>query len=660
MKIPLLLLLLICFTASEANELPIEKFSNHSDYLNIVLSPDGKHMLARIQNEGEISLVFLDAKSMKIIGGVRPRAGDMIHSAVWVSNKRVVYQFAEKTLRYDRPIPTGELFAINVDGSKQEMLYGARARDNGDRGTRTKKREGTYATPEIISVLENDEKNILILEHPWTQEGNRFYDLRKKHSIITKLNIYNGHKTKVELLPHPGATAIANKSGDISFIRWRDEKNEFHAAYRSNVEAPWTETSASLGIDSKLIPLDISNDGKQLLLVGKFGDKLLRTYIALDLESSELTPLFTNMSADINEFILDSSTNMPIVGISYPGKPEYHYVKDNELAKLHVQLVGAFSGQKVDITSATKDKKKLLLHVSSDVNPGEYYIFDTETMGANFVWANRSWLDPRNMSSMDVIQFTTEDDMPIQGYLTMPNVLDKGEKPPMVVIIHGGPHGISDKWQFDSEVQFLANRGYAVLKVNYRGSGGFGDVFERAGYREWGGKMIKDITDATKYVVEQGKVDGDRMCVYGGSYGGYAALMASVREPDLYKCTIGYVGIYDLNYAYTDTIYRKTLGGKNFFKKVIGTDVDQLAEFSPVNHAASIKSEVLLIHGEKDAIVSVVNAEAMLAAFETVGKKVPYINFGKSGHGVYDEKGRRLLYGEIEKFLDKNIGASSE
>ena len=145
------------------------------------------------------------------------------------------------------------------------------------------------------------------------------------------------------------------------------------------------------------------------------------------------------------------------------------------------------------------------------------------------------------------------------------------------------------------------------------------------------------------------------MCLYGASYGGYAALMAAVRAPDTYKCTIGYVGIYDLNYAYAYSDTMKAMGGEAYLNKVIGTNKQQLNEYSPVNHADKIKANVMLIHGERDSRVPVINAETMLQRFESIGKKVPYLNFGKSGHGVYDEQGRETLYKAVLEFLEQNI-----
>jgi dipeptidyl aminopeptidase/acylaminoacyl peptidase len=179
----------------------------------------------------------------------------------------------------------------------------------------------------------------------------------------------------------------------------------------------------------------------------------------------------------------------------------------------------------------------------------------------------------------------------------------------MVVMVHGGPHGKRDYWEYDGEIQLLANRGYAVLQVNYRGSGGYGDSFERAGYREWGNEMIRDIIEGTTSTLNNYSIDKDNVCIYGASYGGYAAMMSAARAPDMFKCAIKYVGIYDLNYAYSESDTGKYLGGVAYPNKAIGTDKAELDKYSPVNLVDLIKANVKLILGEKNARVQVINAE---------------------------------------------------
>lgn len=658
MKSFLLLGLLLLSPVSFAEQIPLDDFVRHGDYFDMKISPDGKHLLARARVDGIVGLLFLEADTMKFVGGVRPHEGDQIHSAQWINSERVIYQYAEKFSRFDQPIATGEIFATNIDGSKAEFLYGYRAGEAA-RGSRIKKREDTRATPYIISLLDGDDEHILIIEHPWTLQGNKLYDLREKLPVISELNIYNGRKREIETLPYRGATVLATRDGKVNFMTWRDEDYNLHSAYRKNTDSPWVDIKAAFNTEQELIPEIINNASDKAYLRGNIGDKEISTLYELDFASNQITPVFDDVTTDIMGWTADNITNEPVIAYTQPAKTKYHYAKiKSSRASLHQALVDAFGGQTVVITSQSDDGEKLLVHVSSDVNPGEFYIFNTKSMNAKFLWANRSWLDPRQMHVKQPFSFTTKDNVNVHGYLTMPDVSEDGSKPPMVVMIHGGPHGPRDYWDFDSEVQLFASRGYAVLQVNYRGSGGYGEAFEKMGYRHWGDTMIQDVLDATQLMVDQGKVDGDRLCVYGASYGGYAALMSAVRAPDLFKCTIGYVGVYNLRYMASESDIGIRFWGDGFLAKVLGTDQAKIDEFSPVNHASEIKANVMLLHGEKDQRVPVINAEEMLEKLEAAGKTVPYLNFAKSGHGVYDERERKALYSALIDFLDKNIGQS--
>jgi len=633
-------------------EMPVENFVKHGDYLEMELSPDGKHISAYIRNEGRIYLVFLDTATMQVVGGVKPRSSDEIHSAYWINNERVVYQFSEDVYYSDSPIATGELFATNVDGTRAEMLYGYRAGES-ELGSKIAKRKDTAATPDIISTLVNDDKQILIVEYPWSLDGNTYYDTRKRNSFISRLNVYSGIKRKVETLPFPGARPFANDDGQVRFVRWSNEKDEIEFAYRENDDAQWTDFDNEQAKNH--VPIRVSKNGQKVYFSGSVGEAEHTTVFELDVKTGAYTQLFSDLTADVQSLNWDSELDKPVIGFTFPDKVAYTYAEgSSKTATLHKQLVAAFSGQNVSITSQSEGLA--LVRVTSDVNPGEYYLFNTETNNASFLWANRSWLDPAQMASKQPLKFNTDDGLDINGYITLPTNLGANEKAPMVVMIHGGPHGVRDYWSFDSEVQLFANRGYAVLQINYRGSGGYGNKFKEAGYMQWGARMIQDIIDGTQYAIDSYPIDETRMCLYGASYGGYAALMTAVRAPDTYKCAIGYVGIYDLNYAYTESDTMKYLGGEAYLNKVIGTNKEQLNEFSPVNHAAKIKANVMLIHGEKDSRVPVINAETMLKKFESVGKKVPYLNFSNSGHGVYDEEGRFILYNAVIEFLDNNIG----
>ncbi|MFW8590636.1 alpha/beta fold hydrolase [Glaciecola sp. 2405UD65-10] len=656
MKHYLCIILMCLFIIPQAysTEIPLNDFVKHGDYLNMDLSPDGKHIAARIRVEGRVVVVFLDTENLKLVGGVKPRANDEIHSVRWISNERVVYQFKEKLANFDQAVATGELFATNIDGSRREILYGFRAGEK-QTGTRMQKRERTLASPEVISTLVEQEKYILIAEYPWTLDKNVYRNNREQETIITMLNVFSGKKRKIEVIPYPGATPYATETGEVRYIRWIDNQGYTQSAYRKSNDDEWTEIDALNNV--YLAPIGISNDGSKVFFTGNVGEKRLATVYVLDLQTGKYNQVFTDMNADIESLMFDPATQMPVVGISAPNKPTYHYADlESQTVKLHKELTASFPGSTLRIESESLAANLMLLHVSSDVNPGEYYLFNTEKLSAQFLWANRSWLDPRDLAPTKAISYETNDGFTIHGYLTLPKDASENKKAPMVVLVHGGPHGIRDSWEFDSEVQLLANRGYAVLRVNFRGSGGYGQRFMRAGYREWGGKMIQDIIDGTRYSIANFPVDENSICSYGASYGGYAALMLTIRAPELYRCTIGYVGIYDMDLMYSDSDVSEHLRyGKAYLRRAIGTDPQVLAEFSPINHVANIKADVMLIHGEKDSRVSVKNAEAMVEAFAKVGKDVPYLNFDKSGHGVYDEAGRLQLYTALLAFLDKNL-----
>ncbi|MGQ8367259.1 alpha/beta hydrolase family protein [Glaciecola sp. 1036] len=650
------LCLLVVTVAASAQQLPLQYFIKHGDYLDLSLSPDGKHLAARILYDGKVFLAIMDSETMKVVGGARPMNNDIIHSATWVNNERIMYEYAEKQFYYDSPIPTGELYAMNIDGSKNELLYGYRAGDQ-KAGSRISSKEDTLASQEILSLMQNDDDFILIIEYPWSMQNGKYYDKREKPPIISKLNIYSGRKRRIDSLPHGSSRALATKEGQVRFMVWRDEEGYSHSAYRENNDAEWIPLDEAFEQVDGLYPMGISEDNKSVYLSGLYGEEGVYTYYILDLETGEYNRIFPDHATDIEKSIFDSN-GMPAVGITYPDKSHYVYAKnESRISSIHKKLAKAFKGQTVDIESTTKDWKTLLVHVSSDVNPGEYFLFDSETLNARFIWANSSWIDPRTLAPMQPVAIPTEDGETIHGYLTLPKGSESGKKPPLVVRIHGGPHqaGTRDFWNYDAETQLLANRGYAVLRVNFRGSDGYGKRFEKLGYREWGGAMIKDINDSVKWTIDQGLVDGNKVCSYGDSYGGYAALMSVVRAPNLYRCTIGYVGIYDLDFMYTESDIPNNWGGQAYLERVLGTDKQKLDEFSPINHVDKIKAKVMLIHGSKDRRVPEINSEALAERLKKVNNPPVYLQYSQAGHGVFDEEDRQEMYQGLLDFLDANL-----
>ena len=278
---------------------------------------------------------------------------------------------------------------------------------------------------------------------------------------------------------------------------------------------------------------------------------------------------------------------------------------------------------------------------------------------ATFLFARRPWIKADEMAPMEPIAVKARDGLPLHGYVTRPHGKEDAKHLPLVVFAHGGPYGIRDRWEFDPDVQMLASRGFAVLQLNFRGSGGYGDAFVHAGYREWGAKMQDDVTDATRWAITEGIADPARICIYGASYGGYAALRGATKEPDLYRCAIGYVGVYDLRLMYTRGDIPQSTYGDNYLKLVLGEDESVLWDRSPVAHVDQLKSKVMLIVGGEDNRVPPIQGERLHAALDKAHIAHEWVYERTEGHGFYDEAHRAELLTRIAAFLDANIGKSS-
>lgn len=647
-----LLSLLLLAPVLVAEPLPIEHFVKDGDYLDVSLSPSGNRLAARVRVNDKVMMVVVDRASNEIVGGARPDEGSVIHSVEWINDERLLFSYAEDRFDLDAPVATGELFGINYDGKRRELLAGFRASDVRT-GSRLGSRENDPSSFYLLNTLEDDDKRVLVIEYPWSQDGRFWYDNRTKLPIISRMHVYTGKKRKLEVLPFRRAVPYSTSDGTIRFVTYQNEDAFFTAAYRESDDAEWQALTDVFSLTEEMTVVGLNEAGNAAFLRGRYGEDRFRTIFRLDFEANTFEPVFTNLDADIVDWLIDPETGEIAAGKSMRGKPRYHYpAADNEMKATHQMLAKAFAGQTMDITSMTKDGRELMVRVSSDTNPGEYYIFNKETKQAEFFWANLSWIDPRQMRPMLIDEVTTEDGFTLPVRLTLP---DSQDPAPLIVHPHGGPHGIADHWEFNRDVQLLANRGYAVLQVNFRGSGYFGDRFRRAGHREWGGKMIEDIATATRWAMEHPAIDGTRICAYGASYGAYAAYMLAVREPELLKCTAGYVGVYDLNIMFTKGDTPRSWGGIAYLERVLGTDEARLDEFSPVNHADKIQANTLLVHGDEDIRAPIAHARAMRRALRAAGKEPVWIELDRSGHGAGSMENKLKLYEGLLSFLDSNL-----
>jgi dipeptidyl aminopeptidase/acylaminoacyl peptidase len=342
---------------------------------------------------------------------------------------------------------------------------------------------------------------------------------------------------------------------------------------------------------------------------------------------------------------------MPEAGVPHP----IFFDANAPDSRLYRALQNAFPGEVVDFINFSQDGGQLLFYVSSDRDPGTYYLIDMHTHKVRKLFSVAPWINPKQMGTRYPFRFKASDGNMLEGILTFPPGRRQANLP-MVLLPHGGPYGIRDDWYFDYDSQFLANRGYLVLQVNYRGSGGRGMGFQHAGYRQWGTGIQQDLIDGVKWTIAEHLADPNRICVYGGSFGGYSALMAVIRAPHLFKCAIGYAGVYDLQKIYDNPQGKSSDAYQSYFSTVLGHDTAKLAANSPDKLAAKITVPIFLAHGKADQTAPFYQYKAMRDALEAAHKPFQKLVFDHEGHGFYTEAHRAAFLTKLQAFLAKYIG----
>ncbi|MEA9555523.1 S9 family peptidase [Xanthomonas nasturtii] len=611
------------------------KISPSGAYLALTMPLEDRTVLGIVRRQDKVA-------TAKVTGGVNSVVDDFW----WASDERIVVSMAQRLGSRDEPVAIGQLHAIDADGKNGRLLaspYGTNPDINGAQ-LKMDLDPATY----MLDTLPGDARNILVSAVPFVGDPN---------VRIDKLDIQTGRRTTVATSPVRRAGFVTDQQGRIRFANGLDISNISKLYYRDNDDAPWRLIDDAATSKHREFPLGFSADGSRAYLQVEqaTGTDVL---VAWDPATSKATPLLHDDTVDPYHILRDLDGTTPI-GASYMSDRVRNRFFDETAptAKLYRSLEKAFDGNAVYITSATSDRRMVLAYVWSDRNNGDYYLFDTVSKKADRVFSRREWFPPDGVPATRQVSFKARDGLVLHGYLTQPLHAQAGKPLPLIVMPHGGPFGIFDKWEFDDDTQLLAAAGYAVLRVNYRGSANYGYAFTQAGAKEWGGRMQDDVTDATRWAIGEGIADASRICIYGASYGGYAALMGVAKEPALYRCAAGYVGVYDLDMMARDT-GRSARWAKNWTVDWLGAR-DTLAARSPVTLARQIKVPVFLAAGGKDERAPIEHTKAMERALKGAGVPVESLYFPNEGHGFYTEAHRREYYTRLLAFLSKQLGGST-
>ena len=625
--------------SAEPTIIPTADFARHARVMSPRLSPDGQYVSVRMDDDSgdQHALVIYRLTDMSVASMLRMPKYELPLNAVWVSPTRLVVSKGRAYGSIGAPAATGELIATDVDGKHQDYLYGYE-----QAGSRARTRGKDRGFGSIDSLPRTPNGHFYMSARPWGNENSSvLYDVdaeKNTRRLIAEMHVY-------------GMNFLVDPDGNSTFAYGTDAEFEFHA-YRKQGKG-WSPID--LTASARFMPFAYSEDKNSIYaFTSTHGEPL--ALVTERLDGSQRVTLASDSFANVAHMQWTAPPEQPFAAGSDAGIPNPRILKpDLFAAKLYAKLRSLFPGLYVDFINFSQDGTKLLFSTASDRDPGSYYLLDTKTLKVAKLFDTRPWIKPAQMGERRPIRFKASDGLELEAYLTLPP--QRGEKNlPMVLLPHGGPHGVRDDWFYDNDAQFLANRGYLVLQVNYRGSGGRGDAFEEAGYLEWGSRIQQDLIDGVKWAIEQGYADKNRICVYGGSFGGYSAMMSVVREPGMFRCAIGYAGIYDLAMMYKKGDIRARKSGRSYLTTVIGKDDEALDANSPDKLADQIKLPVLLIHGKNDKRAPYAQAEAMRAALETAGNPPEWLVKNGEGHGFYDENNAIEAFDTIAGFLDKHIG----
>lgn len=630
-------------------EVPLADFARHEQFRNVKISPNGDYLAANVVVDGKAVLSLIRLADMKGVN-VRPRDTRELASFWWVAPDRVMYTIGERDGALEVPAQTGELYAVNADGTGDGVLFGFRVGNQGATHIQHATSRRAYAT--LIDPLRDDPKHALIAAYA-------FNGTNGVYPTAEKIDIYSGVTMPVTTSPLRDADFITDHHGVVRFAFGTDVDQVSKIWYRAGDGAKWELLFDENKDHQRMTPLGF-NRKEDKVYFDCAGAHKVGGLCTWDVATRKFATLWSGNVSGLVELVPAFDHHDAIALRSMPDRMATTLIDSQAPeAKLLAGLMQQFPGEDVRITSSSTDGDKVVFSVRSDRDPGQFFLYDAKQHKASFLLATRPWIKPEQMAPMEPITLKSRDGLALHGYLTRPPGKEDAKNLPLVVFVHGGPYGIRDEWEFDPYVQMLASRGYGVLQVNYRGSGGYGHDFELAGYREWGGKMQDDVTDATRWAIAQGVGDPKRVCIFGGSYGGYAALEGAVKEPELYRCAIGYVGVYDLRLMKTRGDIPQSSFGENYLKLVLGDDDDQLWDRSPVAHLDRLKAKTMIIVGGQDWRVPPVQGETLRSALNKAHIEYEWLYQRTEGHGFYDEKNVEELFGKVGAFLDHNIGASA-
>lgn len=626
------LLLVLSGAASSSvpvQRIPVEAFAADPDVTTASLSPDGTRVagLTSEKGAGVIFVINPDAPE-KVLQRIS-LGKTSLEEMSWASNQRVILKIAQEMSFLGMVIEVARLIVVDTNSGKARRLD---------------EKDAKFMANDVLYVSA-DGRTALV-------QG---FNLGDKGSSVKQFNLDSGESILLQPPIRDVWSWFADGQGVIrgglsrEGLRWA-------IYYRTNAGDALTKINGKFDKRSEDIfeSVHFSPIGGETVVISNHATGRFAAY-RLDLQTVQPGALiFENPRGDIDHVVRETTTGK-VVGIRYHDERWRSHWIDPDLARAQQRIDRAITGTDNHILDLTRDRNRLLVLSSGANAPGVYYLLDRKKGEMKPVFSRMPDIPEAALSTTRSVRYQSRDGLTIPAFLTLP----KGQRDknlPLIIMPHGGPFA-RDTWEFDPWVQLLANRGYAVLQPQFRGTTGFGRDFAERGYGQWGRKMQDDIDDGFDWLVSRGIADPKRVCVAGGSYGGYAAIWGAIRNPERYRCAISWAGVTDLKMMLKHD--RTLFVAKRYFRdwqnRVSGTEGKaNLDEVSPLRHAHRLKVPLLIGHGRDDNNVPVGQAEALVKALGKASIPVESIYYPDVGHSFYSDKAMLDWLKRVEAFLAKH------
>lgn len=612
-----------------AKLIPMKDFFRNSEKRSYQLSPDGNYIAFMAPYKSRMNIfVQKMGKDKKEPIRVTSQEDRDIAGYFWANNGRIAY------LKDNGGDENFHLFAVDIDGKNDKEL-----------------------TP-------YDKVRVDIIDDLPEQDDYMIVGLNKRNPQVSdpyRLNINTGALEQLYENPgnitswqtdHDGKLLIASTSDGVNttLLYRPNEKEKFQEVITTNFKE---------GLSPQFFDPKDPNIVYATSNIGRDKSAAVRYDLV---NKKEIELLYEDKDVDVSGIGYSRKRKTPTAVFYTKDKTEYKFL-NKESEERRAEMRKLFDKDlEFGIASMNKNEDKFLIVTYDDKTSGSYYYYDRTTKKLDKIADISPWLNRGDMADMKPISYTSRDGVTIHGYLTLPKG-GQAKNLPVVINPHGGPWA-RDQWGFNPEVQFLANRGYAVLQMNFRGSTGYGRDFMEKSFKQWGQTMQNDISDGVLWLIKQGIADPERVAIYGGSYGGYATLAGITKTPELYACAIDYVGVSNL-FTFMNTIPPYWEPFKKMMYEMVGdpgnaADSLMLRANSPVFHADKIKCPLFIAQGAKDPRVNKDESDQMVAALKQRGVDVEYMVKDNEGHGFHNEENRFEFYRAMENFLGDHLGGKKE